>query len=91
MMQPYRFEVTPSAVSRSVEQFCPKKLIAARPRYLPVEPTRYTASQYCHHTVAAQIQRKGGSARFGWIIREQPGTYLTADSYAVWASADGSR
>jgi hypothetical protein len=89
-LEPDRFEVTPKDMTRTIEQFCAKTLKAGHPRYLSVQPTRYTASEYCHQAVAAQMQQEGGAGRFGWIIREQPGMYLTADSYAVWASADGN-
>jgi hypothetical protein len=82
-------EVTPNAVGRTIQQFCEKRLDAAQPLYLAVRPTRYTASKYCHQTVAAQIEQEGGAARCGWLIREHPGIYLTARSYAVWESNEG--
>ncbi|SDO48648.1 hypothetical protein SAMN05444050_4254 [Afipia sp. GAS231] len=83
-------EVTPNALGRTIKQFCEIRLNAAQPRYLPVRPTRYTASEYCHQAVAAQIEQEGGAARFGWIIREHPGLYLTARSYAVWEDTGGN-
>jgi hypothetical protein len=84
-----RFEITPNAVGRTIQQFCMHRLGAANPRYLPVHPSPYTTSRCCHQTVAAQIERNGGNAKSGWLIREQPGMYLTADVYVVWEGADG--
>lgn len=82
-LEPDRLEFTPKSMGRTIQQFCAKRLNAANPRYLPVRPTRYSASKFCHQTVVAQIEREGGAARFGWLIRERPGMYLTVDTYAV--------
>ena len=87
--EPDRFEITPNVVGRTIQHFCAQRLAAAPPRYLAVHPTRYTESRCCHEAVAAQIEREGGAARLGWLIREQPGMYLTADFHAVWENDDG--
>jgi hypothetical protein len=53
------------------------------PVYLSVTPGPEALPGMCYRNVHVECEDAGGTMRFGWLIWEMPGVYLTAEHHAV--------
>ena len=80
---------SPTAFSADVLAFCAELAAGAKPvslqRVTPVDARPVD----CFDTVERKISETGGTACFGWLVREWPKLFLEAEFYSVWRDAAG--
>jgi hypothetical protein len=81
-------ETTPTAITPAVIALC-ESLNTEPPAYMPVQEDRCGLYGFCNLGVLGKIKADGGTIRFGWIIWEYPGLYLTAEFHSVWVDSSG--
>lgn len=79
----------PETIDAATRAFC-ATISAIEPRYVPVEPQPDAKVAYCFDNSAAQAERHGGEAVYGWAIWRWPGRWFEAEHHAVWRRPDGS-
>ena len=77
---------TPIEITNEISAFCKEIDSTTSPiflEYFPVE--RYICGD-CYGNVDKHIEKNGGRTQYGWIIWEDPKTFLEAEFHVVWAN-----
>jgi hypothetical protein len=75
---------TPEIISEEIIDFCKEINKQEKPVYLDVLPVEQSIENECFVNVQKQIDNKGGSFKYGWIIGEWRPVMLEAVFHAVW-------
>jgi hypothetical protein len=74
---------TPRRISPEIESMCATLSQSTTPVFHSVAPRPNSLPAKCYWNVHMECQEAGGTMRFGWLIWEMPGVYLTAEHHAV--------
>ena len=80
---------TPAAMTRAVRCLCRRVNVHYLPVYVPVRPYPSARKNDPCCNVNHYCEMYGGTAHFGWSIRELPDMYLEASIWAVWCGPAG--
>jgi hypothetical protein len=72
-----------------VRRFCRTVVPGARPQVIPIRPGEECEPLNCFGNVQMEVERSGGSVRFGWAIWEWPRVFIEAEHHAVYDPGNG--
>lgn len=76
-------ETTPSHVTPEILVFCKDLDPTQTPVYVDVRPLRGAIPNDCFFNVEDEVNARGGTVQYGWIIWELPHIILNAEFHAV--------
>lgn len=80
---------TPSELSKEILEFCEEIDPATKPFFVELSKIEGYICGDCYGNVENHIKENGGKIEYGWIIWEDPKTFLEAEFHAVWVNSEG--